>query len=889
MAVGAGLVEREAELAAIQSVLAGNGRAVVVTGPAGVGKSRLLREAARGLSLPAALASPVAPVPFGVVSDLLPGYRPGTGDRVSTIRRWVSALRQLPDPAVIIEDLHWADADSLAVAVDLARAGAGPVLLATTRDEPHRPLVEALAMLASSPEVSVLQLSGLSTGGVATLVESIWGRPLPVRAAAQLRQRTNGLPYWVEELARSATTAAELAETALPGMASAALCARVDAAGPAARRVAEVAAVLGEQVDLDLLTAVLTGRRSAVVPVLRRLVDAWILAEVAPDQFAFRHALTREAVAGRVPDAQRRDWRARAYQILRAAGAGAQVLAWHAAGAGLPSETARVAPRAAAAALADGSGAEALRLAELALATGATPAWPMHALAARAAYAAGWFDEAERHARAWQVGAEAAGEVSAAAGADCQLASLRWRAGDVAGQWSMLERALARPGLAGLARVQVRAARATALHRAERLAEAAVEADRVLQLAKQVGAGAARRSALVDKGTALAGSRGLANREADPGRRSALRAEGLALLAQAEQESLDVGDRITLGRVLNNRLLVPIPGRAAQEQWAHWDSTFRRANQLGLHPSLGKIVGHALDLAERTGHWQRGWRVVTTRLPEETDAVERVVLAARAALLALEADRRDDAVRLAEQSVVGVRRMDHFRAVLYAGLIGVALAARTGTPALTARALRHYRLAATPSAHETWPHRAWEAGRWALIGGVSRGSVRAFLAATVPAGLPDRDADDAQLSLAEDDEQAIRAGERLLAGDLPNVRRADALTRLASRQLRRARPALATTYARQACALLSEWPGFRLAAAQQLSRSTAMATPPLTAREREVRELVATGVSNQEIAAQLGISPRTVAVHVSRLLTKTGCASRTELAVQLLRAAHTAT
>lgn len=50
----------------------------------------------------------------------------------------------------------------------------------------------------------------------------------------------------------------------------------------------------------------------------------------------------------------------------------------------------------------------------------------------------------------------------------------------------------------------------------------------------------------------------------------------------------------------------------------------------------------------------------------------------------------------------------------------------------------------------------------------------------------------------------------------------------------------------------------------------------LTAREREVRELVAAGLANQQIAARLGISPRTVAVHVSRLLAKTGCASRTE-------------
>jgi DNA-binding CsgD family transcriptional regulator len=59
--------------------------------------------------------------------------------------------------------------------------------------------------------------------------------------------------------------------------------------------------------------------------------------------------------------------------------------------------------------------------------------------------------------------------------------------------------------------------------------------------------------------------------------------------------------------------------------------------------------------------------------------------------------------------------------------------------------------------------------------------------------------------------------------------------------------------------------------------------PPLTNREREVRSLVAAGLSNKNIADRLGISPRNVAVHVSSLLTKTGCGSRTELAVQVLR------
>lgn len=53
----------------------------------------------------------------------------------------------------------------------------------------------------------------------------------------------------------------------------------------------------------------------------------------------------------------------------------------------------------------------------------------------------------------------------------------------------------------------------------------------------------------------------------------------------------------------------------------------------------------------------------------------------------------------------------------------------------------------------------------------------------------------------------------------------------------------------------------------------------LTAREREVLGCLTEGMTNQQVASRLGISIRTVTVHVSNLLRKTGSASRTEAAL----------
>ncbi|MEV4258597.1 response regulator transcription factor, partial [Spirillospora sp. NPDC049652] len=53
----------------------------------------------------------------------------------------------------------------------------------------------------------------------------------------------------------------------------------------------------------------------------------------------------------------------------------------------------------------------------------------------------------------------------------------------------------------------------------------------------------------------------------------------------------------------------------------------------------------------------------------------------------------------------------------------------------------------------------------------------------------------------------------------------------------------------------------------------------LTAREREVLELVAAGMSNDEIARRLVLSPATAKTHVSRILAKAGARDRAQLVV----------
>jgi DNA-binding CsgD family transcriptional regulator len=63
-----------------------------------------------------------------------------------------------------------------------------------------------------------------------------------------------------------------------------------------------------------------------------------------------------------------------------------------------------------------------------------------------------------------------------------------------------------------------------------------------------------------------------------------------------------------------------------------------------------------------------------------------------------------------------------------------------------------------------------------------------------------------------------------------------------------------------------------------------MSNELLSQREREIAALVATGASNKEIARHLEISVKTVKNTLTHVFVKTGTRSRTELAVQLVRA-----
>ena len=208
---------------------------------------------------------------------------------------WERASEQGP-LVVIMEDLHWADESTRHLLRFLARALTdAPVMLVTTyrSDELTRrhPLRPFLAEIGRLPSTIRIDLPDLNRAEVAELLRRLMGRtPTSVVVDVVLR-RSEGIPYFVEELTRSAARGC----IDMPDTLRDALNVRILALSEASQRILQLAAVAGNRVDHALLEAIAGSTVSGLDEGLREAIDGAVL--IADETgYTFRHALLREVI-----------------------------------------------------------------------------------------------------------------------------------------------------------------------------------------------------------------------------------------------------------------------------------------------------------------------------------------------------------------------------------------------------------------------------------------------------------------------------------------------------------------------------------------------------------------------------------------------------------------
>jgi DNA-binding CsgD family transcriptional regulator len=202
---------------------------------------------------------------------------------------------------LMLEDLHWADRatrDVLAFLGRTQRAGRVMLVVSYRSDELHRrhPLRPLLAELVRLPGVERLELAPFSLGELAEQLEAITGTPLPADQVERIYARSEGNPFYAEQLIAAGTGDADLG---LPSTLADVLLARVQALSEPAQQVLGVAAVAGRRVSHRLLAEVAGWPEADLERGLREAIGAGVLiTDSSTGAYAFRHALLQEAAYG---------------------------------------------------------------------------------------------------------------------------------------------------------------------------------------------------------------------------------------------------------------------------------------------------------------------------------------------------------------------------------------------------------------------------------------------------------------------------------------------------------------------------------------------------------------------------------------------------------------
>ena len=197
---------------------------------------------------------------------------------------------------VIMEDIHWADESSRHVLRFLARALAdASVMIITTyrSDELTRrhPLRPFLAEVGRFPGTVRVEVPNLERAEVAELLTQLMERPPSNVVIDLVYKRSEGIPYFVEELTRSAARGC----IDMPDTLRDALNVRVLSLSDRTQQTLQLAAVAGNRVDHELLEAAADASDGELESQLREAIDAAVLT-TDETGYSFRHALLREVV-----------------------------------------------------------------------------------------------------------------------------------------------------------------------------------------------------------------------------------------------------------------------------------------------------------------------------------------------------------------------------------------------------------------------------------------------------------------------------------------------------------------------------------------------------------------------------------------------------------------
>ena len=361
------VIGRSAEVQALASGLdraaSGTGGVIFLVGDAGVGKSRLAREATSMAAsqdiqvLVGRATESTVPVPFRPITEALmrlarAGVAPDAPDMAkhlpalaSLVPEWSrprddlaeisplilgeALIRMLSSSGskaslLVLEDLHWADPETLAIVEYLADnlAEANAVCVATVRDSEPSPGLDHVRSIAARRAATCIEVPRLPDWAIRQMARECLDTDRIPDGVMRLLADCDGLPFAVEEMLAAAVSSERLVnadggwqlnERVTPGVPASiagSVRNRLAAVGPVVADVLASAAVLGRKFDWTLLPSIAGLPESQVLAALQCAQEVQLIQPISscPNLFRFRHSLTRHAILSDLlpPDLARR-------------------------------------------------------------------------------------------------------------------------------------------------------------------------------------------------------------------------------------------------------------------------------------------------------------------------------------------------------------------------------------------------------------------------------------------------------------------------------------------------------------------------------------------------------------------------------------------------------